>query len=85
MKSKEEIREIIESGIDDAWEHNDLYANICTRLILAVYEYANQFQSDASSEEIRKWGKGCTNCGIKELITDGYCNCCGAVQMIFLK
>lgn len=82
MKSKEEILD--RNGFDfDAFQYEN--EDLAKSLLSAMEEYANQFQSDASSEEIRKWGKGCTNCGVSEVITDNHCNCCGAVQMSFLK
>lgn len=79
MKSKEEIM------MEHCSDNGLLNMNLGKSILSAMEEYANQFQSDASSEEIRKWGKGCTVCGINEVVTKGHCNCCGGKQISFLK
>ncbi len=58
---------------DQALEAMELYA----------VEYAKSLKEDKRISVQEKLQGMCSSCKINEVITDGYCNCCGAKQLSY--
>jgi hypothetical protein len=58
---------------DQALEAMELYA----------VEYAKSLKEDKWISVQEKLQGMCSSCKINEVITDGYCNCCGAKQLSY--
>ncbi len=61
--------------------------NKCRREQNMPYTITVQDEIDihmAIQVELRSKGK-CLSCGLDRVITDGYCNCCGAKQKSYLQ
>lgn len=83
MKTAEEILKPFVYKNIEAFGDGVSMEGAITAMELYAIEYAKSLKKDKWISVQKKLQEMCSSCKINEVITDGYCNCCGAKQLSY--